>query len=140
MEKALIDTSQTFPFVALWFHWNELYLSRLAAHSNKGFGYRAGAFYPNGAHNMQHHQDWPPFFDTMAPWEFRTPRFTRFSATRNMPRARLSLTLAARAYPIHRVFPTRLGVYWKSDRFRVASLSSSPRPGRYSAHRGLLNG
>ena len=66
MEKALIDTSQTFPFVALCFHWNELYLSRLAAHSNKGFGYRAGAFYPNGAHSMQHHQDWPPFFDTMA--------------------------------------------------------------------------
>jgi hypothetical protein len=66
MDSALIERARTFPFVALWFHWNELYLSRLAARDRLGYGYRAGVFYPNGARDGQHHDDWPPFFDTMA--------------------------------------------------------------------------
>lgn len=65
-EKTLIDRAKTFEFIALWFHWNELYLSRSAAHYNIPFGYRAGVFYPHGARDGQHHDDWPPFFDTMA--------------------------------------------------------------------------
>lgn len=66
MDPALIEKSKTFPFLALWFHWNELYLSEMSARHKIGFGYRAGVFYPNGAHKGQHHDDWPPFFDTLA--------------------------------------------------------------------------
>jgi hypothetical protein len=66
MEKSLIEQSKTFPFIALWFQWNEIYLSELSVHHNLGFGYRAGVFYPNGARKGQHHDDWPAFFDAMA--------------------------------------------------------------------------
>ena len=66
MDKSLIDQAKTFPFIALWFHWNELYLSELSVRHNLGYGYRAGVFSPNGARKGQHHDDWPSFFDTMA--------------------------------------------------------------------------
>jgi hypothetical protein len=66
MDKSLIEQAKTFPFIALWFQWNELYLSELSVHSNIGFGYRAGGFYPNGARKGMHHEDWPSFFDAMA--------------------------------------------------------------------------
>lgn len=66
MDPALIEKSKTFPFLALWFHWNELYLSELSVRRKIGFGYRAGVFYPNGARKGQHHDDWPAFFDALA--------------------------------------------------------------------------
>ena len=66
MDRSLIDQAKTFPFIALWFQWNELYLSELSVHHSLGFGYRAGVFYPNGARKGQHHDDWPNFFDNMA--------------------------------------------------------------------------
>lgn len=66
MEKNLIERSKTFTFIDGWFNWCEHYLSDLSASNGRGYGYRAGVFYQNGAHNGQHHDDWPSFFDSMA--------------------------------------------------------------------------
>ncbi len=66
MDKGLIDTAQTFPFIEFWFQWNELTLTALSKSDGLAYGYRCGVFYARGAHYWQHHDDWPPFFDSMA--------------------------------------------------------------------------
>ncbi|KAB2887895.1 MAG: hypothetical protein F9K32_18400 [Desulfobulbaceae bacterium] len=66
MDRNLMERAKTFDFIGGWFQWCELYLSELSARDRLGYGYRGGFFYPNGAHKGQHHDDWPPFFDSMA--------------------------------------------------------------------------
>lgn len=66
VDQALVERSRTFDFVALWFHWTELYLSELSVKRKLGYGYRAGLFYPNGARKSTCHQDWPAFYDVLS--------------------------------------------------------------------------
>jgi hypothetical protein len=63
---ALIELSKTFPFMLHWYIWQVRYRDDLSIRHKMGFGYRAGVFYPRGARHGQHHDDWPPFFDSMA--------------------------------------------------------------------------
>jgi hypothetical protein len=66
LDKGLIDLALTYNFIQLWFQWNELTLSALSRRDQIPYGYRAGVFYPHGARDGQHHDDWPPFFNAMA--------------------------------------------------------------------------
>jgi hypothetical protein len=66
MNGELIERAKTFWFIALWFQWNELYLSKLSVRDNIPYGYRAGVFWPHGARDGQHHDDWPAFFQGLA--------------------------------------------------------------------------
>jgi hypothetical protein len=66
MEPALIALSKTYPFIDLWYNWTIRYGDELSRRTNLGYGFRGGVFYPNGARYGQHHDDWPPFFDSMA--------------------------------------------------------------------------
>lgn len=67
MDNALIERSKTLPFLLHWFIWIRRYSDALAARGNCGYAYRAGSFFPRGAKEGQHHDDFPPFFNVMAP-------------------------------------------------------------------------
>lgn len=66
MDKNLIARAKTFEFIALWFHWCEIYMSDLSVKTNRKYGYRAGVFFQGGAKKGEHHGSWPSFFDSMA--------------------------------------------------------------------------
>ena len=65
MNPTLIERSKTFGFIDPWFNWTVRYADELSRNGQR-IGFRAGVFYPNGALVGEHHQDWPPFFDSMA--------------------------------------------------------------------------
>lgn len=68
-DAALIERARTLDFVLHWFVWQRKHGDDLSKQSqNKiGFGYRAGVFYPHGAKFGQHHDDFPPLFNQVAP-------------------------------------------------------------------------
>ncbi len=66
MDAALTRPVKPFPFILHWYIWQVKYRDELSKQQNKGFGYRAGVFHPNGSKYGQHHDDWPAFFDRMA--------------------------------------------------------------------------
>jgi hypothetical protein len=66
MDAALIELAKTYAFIDLWYNWLVRYGDAISTHDHIGIGYRAGVFYPNGSKYGQHHDDWPPFFDSMA--------------------------------------------------------------------------
>jgi hypothetical protein len=65
MDPELIALSKTYLFIDLWYNWTIRYADALSK-SGKGYGFRGGVFYPNGAKEGQHHDDWPAFFNSMA--------------------------------------------------------------------------
>ncbi len=66
MDRNLMARAKTFDFIGGWFQWCELYLSDLSRQNNRGYGYRAGMFFADGARKGQHHGDWSSFFNSMA--------------------------------------------------------------------------
>lgn len=53
-------------FITLWFQWLESYSTELSNRDLRGYGYRSGAFFPDGARNGQHHIEWLDFFKSHA--------------------------------------------------------------------------
>jgi hypothetical protein len=62
----LIEKSKALSFYLHWYLWQIKYRDDLSVETNKGYGYRAGTFFQNGARYGNHHDDWPAFFDVMA--------------------------------------------------------------------------
>ena len=63
MDPRLVELAKSYAFIDLWYNWTIRYADALSVSNNRGYGYRAGVFYPNGSRLGQHHDDWPPFFD-----------------------------------------------------------------------------
>ncbi|MFQ5963458.1 MAG: hypothetical protein ACE5KZ_04150 [Candidatus Scalinduaceae bacterium] len=57
MDPALIELSKSYGFIDLWYNWTIRYNDEMSNSDNRGYGYRAGKFYPNGSRWGQHHDD-----------------------------------------------------------------------------------
>lgn len=73
MDSNIIEQAKQFWFVALWWAWLMRYQDDSSETSppappypHLGWGYRAGQFWPRGAHKGDHTDDWGSFFDRMA--------------------------------------------------------------------------
>ena len=66
MDMSQKEMGTTSHFISLWFQWIENYSTELSNRDLKGYGYRNGAFFPDGARNGQHHSDWLDFYKPRA--------------------------------------------------------------------------
>jgi hypothetical protein len=85
MDETGIELAKTPHFISLWFQWSENYTTELSNRDHRGYGYRCGAFFPDGARNGQHHPGWLDFYKSRASNGFPYIRIHALFCYQNYP-------------------------------------------------------